>query len=182
MGFTFQIRDGLETDIAACLNLDTNYETEYVWQMSIQRGTNQHGVIFKQERLPRPIEVEYTMTAARLHSVLPPEQCFLVAVGKAEGEVIGYLTMRPDPNYRIAWIQDMVVDRPFRRQRIATRLFNIAMRWALEHNLTTLTVETQTKNYPALMFCQKIGLAFCGYNDHYFPNQDIAVFFSRTLR
>lgn len=182
MAFTFQIRDGLETDIADCLNLDAGYETEYVWQMSIQHGVGQHSVLFKQERLPRSIDVDYHVTESRLRSVIPAEQCFLVAVGKEEGQVIGYLTMRPDPNYAIAWVQDIVVDRPFRRHHIATRLFNIAMKWALEHNLTILTVETQTKNYPAVMFCQNIGLAFCGYNDHYFPNKDIAVFFSRTLR
>jgi RimJ/RimL family protein N-acetyltransferase len=40
----------------------------------------------------------------------------------------------------------------------------------------------QSKNHPAIQLAHKLGFEFCGYNDHYFSNQDIALFFSRPLR
>jgi hypothetical protein len=39
----------------------------------------------------------------------------------------------------------------------------------------------QSKNYPAMMLAQKHGYEFCGYNDRYYPNQDIALVFGRSI-
>jgi GNAT superfamily N-acetyltransferase len=95
---------------------------------------------------------------------------------------MGYLTMRNDPAYYVARVMDLVVARQYRNQRIATRLLNIARQWAREHGLSQMTMEIQTKNYPGIMFCQQRGFVFCGFNDRLFPNQDIAVFFSQSVR
>lgn len=180
--FPFLIRDGLESDIAACLDLDGSYETDYVWQMHIQRDPSQTNVVFKTERLPRVMEVVYESSRHRLRQALNKTQCFVVAVGRDEPETLGYLVMGHNAMTQSAWIHDLVVARPFRRRRIGTRLLNIARQWASEHKAWQLVVETQTKNYPAIEFCQISGLAFCGFSDQYYRNQDIAVFFGQTLR
>ena len=39
----------------------------------------------------------------------------------------------------------------------------------------------QSKNYPAIHLALNQGYAFCGYNDHYYSTQDIALFFVRGL-
>jgi hypothetical protein len=39
----------------------------------------------------------------------------------------------------------------------------------------------QTKNYPAIQFARAQGFVFCGFNDHYYMNQDIALFFGRGV-
>jgi GNAT superfamily N-acetyltransferase len=179
---SFLIRDGLESDLAACLALDHACVTEFVWQMSIQQGTGQWQVLFKTERLPRSMEVMHRSDAARLHLALAENECFLVAVSHDNDDILGYLTMRSDPVHHIALIQDIVVASDYRRHRIATRLLHVARQWAREHDHLRLTIETQTKNYPAIQFCQSNGLNFCGFNDHYFPNGDIAVFFTQSLR
>jgi len=57
-----------------------------------------------------------------------------------------------------------------------------ARQWAWEQKLQTILVEATTKNYPALCFYQKLGFQFCGFNDHYYINQDIALFFVQRLR
>lgn len=177
----FLIRDGLESDLAACLNLNANYETEYVWQMSIREDSAFRNVVFKTERLPRTMRVKYAMSERDLRFALPPEQCFLVAVGKTQPETYGYLAMQTDLLHRTGLVFDLVVSEPYRRLHIGTRLLNVARRWASEHGLRRLTLVTQTKNYPAILFCQQMGLSFCGFNDQYFDNQDIAVFFSQTI-
>ena len=180
--FSFLIRDGVESDISGCLALDHSYESEYVWQMNIREEGGQWEVRFKPDRLPRKVQAVYPFDERRLRLAIPPEQCFLVAVGRDQPEVLGYLTMQTDQTYRIARVMDLVIARPYRQRRIATRLLNVARQWARERDLSQMTIELQTKNYPGIVFCQQRGFAFCGFNDRLFPNQDIAVFFSQSLR
>ena len=76
----------------------------------------------------------------------------------------------------------MAVDRAPRRQGVGRALMRHARTWARDHGLQTILVEATTKNYPALCFYQKLGFQFCGFNDHYYTNQDIALFFVQMLR
>ncbi|MBC7810453.1 MAG: GNAT family N-acetyltransferase [Burkholderiales bacterium] len=208
MTTTFLIRDALESDLEACAGIDHRYETDYVWQMSVAETTGERQVMFKTERLPRTMEVAYPCDSDRLSLSLADDECFLVAVTRTvmlptprgeddiedeyddehldtavtEETVLGYLTMRRDTLHHSALVHEIVVARGLRRHRIATRLLKAARRWAQEYDLLQMTIETQTKNYPAILFCQQAGFTFCGFNDHYFPNQDIALFFSQSLR
>jgi ribosomal protein S18 acetylase RimI-like enzyme len=179
---SFIIRDGLADDIPLCLGLDHTYKTEFVWQMSVQDDHERLQVMFKTQRLPRAMDTDVPKDEIRLKSSIDDEQCFLVAANRDQPEVFGYLTLRSDPAHQIALVQDLVVARPYRRRHIGSRMLNAARRWAREHDLSRLTVEVATKNYPAIVFCQHAGLVFCGFNDHYFPNGDIAVFFTQSLR
>src|SRR5262249_26783239 len=159
-----------------------HYETEFVWQMNIEERTGQWTITFNKQRLPRTLEATYSSDEHRLRLALPREHCFLVAVAKDTPDILGYMTMRQEPVYGVAWIQDVVVSYPYRRRRIGTRLVNIARQWAQEHDLVQIISENNTQNYPGIAFCQQLGFKFCGFNDQYFPNQDIAVFFSQSLR
>jgi len=178
----FVIRDGLERDLSACIALDHTYETDRVWQMQVSSDGGWR-IDFKPERLPRTLEADATPADDHLRAFLPREHCFLVATTREEEpEIIGYLTMHVNQLYRIGLVQNVLVSRPYRRKGIAARMVKIATAWAKEHGLTSLMIETQTKNYPGIAFCEAAGFAFCGFNDRYFPNRDIAVFFSQSVR
>jgi ribosomal-protein-alanine N-acetyltransferase len=178
----FVIRDGLASDIPDCLLLDHTYETEHVWQMQISSELGWR-IDFRTERLPRSLEATYPASEERLVSGLQPDQCFLVATTRSETpEIIGYLTMHANRIHHIGEVQDVVVARHYRRMGIAGRLVKIAAMWAREHQLVSLQIEVQTKNYPGIRFSEATGFSFCGFNDHYFPNRDIAVFFSQSIR
>jgi RimJ/RimL family protein N-acetyltransferase len=43
-------------------------------------------------------------------------------------------------------------------------------------------IEMQSKNHPAIRLAQKHGYEFCGYNDHYYLTQDVALFFAKVLK
>lgn len=178
----FLIRDGLESDISACLQLDHSYESDYVWQMTTEEGKGRWQISFNVQRLPRTLETSYQANAHHLRLSIPHDQCFLVAVAKGTHEYLGYLTLRHDPVHQIALVQDVVISLPYRRQRIGTRLLNAARQWAREQQALQLTIELQTKNFPGITFTQHAGFRFSGYNDQYFPSQDIALFFSQSLR
>jgi RimJ/RimL family protein N-acetyltransferase len=40
----------------------------------------------------------------------------------------------------------------------------------------------QSKNLPAIRLAQKFGYEFCGYNDQYYINQDVALFFAKVYK
>jgi GNAT superfamily N-acetyltransferase len=182
MSTTLSFRDGLASDIPACMDLDHAYETDFVWQMRFLDNPEQREIIFQRERLPRLLESSWPKAEHRLKLALGKDQCFLVVEDRQAQEIMAYLTMRNDPVYHVANLQDLVVSRPYRRRRIGSRLLQVARSWARQRELRRLTVELQTQNFPGILFCQRAGLTFCGFNDHYFPNQDIAVFFSESLR
>ncbi|MCU0495953.1 MAG: GNAT family N-acetyltransferase [Anaerolineae bacterium] len=181
-GLPFVIRDGVETDLLACMGLDHGYETEYVWQMSIAQGSGMTQVTFKTERLPRWLEGQHLSDERRLSLSLSAEHCFLIASHRDQGDTLGYLTMRHDPIRRIAWLQDLVVDRAYRGVGIGMRLLKIARGWANEREVRRITAELTTQNYPAISFFTARGFTFCGYNDQYFDQRDIAVFLGQALR
>jgi ribosomal protein S18 acetylase RimI-like enzyme len=98
-----------------------------------------------------------------------------------DDEVIGFLDAWPQPWQNLLWISNLVVNQAYRRQGVGSRLIKAARRWATEHDLRQVTLEVQTKNHPAIAFAQKHGFQFCGYNERYYPNGDIALFFSLSV-
>lgn len=179
---SFMIRDGIVRDIPGCLLLDHDYETDVVWQMQINSEDGWR-IDFKPERLPRAVSVVYPIDEYRLRDAAHVAECFLVATTRSdEPDIIGYLTMHSDPHHGIGQVQDIVVSRPYRRRQIGLRLTKAAAMWAREHDLSRMMIETQTKNYPGIRFCEAAGFTFCGFNDRYFPNRDIAVFFCQSVR
>ena len=178
----FLIRDALPNDIAPCLALDHSYETEHVWRMSITTPASGWQVSFQRERLPRRVQATHHVPEIRLHQSLASDMCYLVAETKQDAMILGYLTMRLASTHQLAFVQDIVVGKDFRRAGIGSRMLSIARRWAIEHDAEQLLVETTTRNYPAVNFLQNRGLAFCGFNDQYYRSGDIAIFFGQTLR
>ena len=94
---------------------------------------------------------------------------------------MAFLDMTAQAWHGVGWIRNLIVSRSFRRQGVGSALLQAAQYWALDNDLGKLMFETQTKNHPAICFAQKHRFAFCGYNDRYYSNGDIAVFFSLSL-
>lgn len=177
---TLTIRSATPSDYEICQELDHSCSTDYVWQMFLEEVEDTLTTSFRQARLPRSTKVLYPRTGDTLIQSWQLHSCFLVA--EWEEQLVGYANIREEPSQETAWVADLIVDRPHRLRGIGTALLRASREWALERHLKRLIVETQTKNYPAISFLQKRGLVFCGYNDLYYPNQDIAVFFGQTLR
>jgi ribosomal protein S18 acetylase RimI-like enzyme len=177
------IRDGSEQDVARCSLLDHTYETDHVMQLQV-RPEDPAGwtITLKRERLPRRLEVAYPQSEPRLATLQRSHQCFLVAESRDGHSVDGYLAMQHDHLHRLGIIHDIVVTTRWRRHGIASKLLGAALTWAREHHLQRLMLEVQSKNVPSIEFCQRVGFVFCGFNDRYFANQDVALFFSMTVR
>ena len=175
------VRPAERKDLGVCGTLDHSYTTDRVWQMDERLDTDTLMVTFRAVRLPRETRVEYPLQGASMLLGWQRRDGFLVAE-EDDGRICGYVTLTAHTEHSIAWASDLIVDRPLRRSGIGTALLRAAAQWGRDRYLTRLLVEVQTKNYAAIRFCQSRGLTFCGYNDHYWPSQDIALYFGQSLR
>lgn len=167
-------------DLNLCCQLSMSYTTDYVWQMQTRENGRTIDVRFDTVRLPRPMRVDYPRSPDELALHWQQDGCFLVA-RQGDDEVIGFLDAWPQPWQNLLWISNLVIDQNYRRQGFGSRLLKSARRWARERELAQLMLEVQTKNHPAISFAQKHGFQFCGYNERYYPNGDIALFFSLSV-
>ena len=174
------IRPAWPRDLEACGALDHSYTTDRVWQMEVREENDVLMVNFRVARLPREIRVNYPRQGEDLAAGWRRRDGFLVA--EEQGRVAGYVALNAQVEYGFAWVGDLVVDQRWRRRGIGTALVRAAAQWGCDRGLMRLVVEVQTKNYPAIRFCQSRGLTYCGYNDHYWPGQDIVLFFGELLR
>ncbi|NLF01383.1 MAG: GNAT family N-acetyltransferase [Anaerolineales bacterium] len=174
-----QVRPATPQDLDPCSKIDSSYSTDRVWQMDTRTEEGVVTTTFREVHLPRDIRVEYPRRGADLIAGWERRDGFLVAC-QAE-KICGYVALTAQAEHGIAWVGDLIVDRAHRRQGVGTALLRAALRWGREEGLVRIVIELQTKNYPAISFCQARGFTFCGYNDHFWPSQDIALFFGQSL-
>jgi ribosomal protein S18 acetylase RimI-like enzyme len=76
----------------------------------------------------------------------------------------------------------LAVLRRFQRNGIGSTLVLAAQEWAFQNQTRRIVLEMQHKNYAAIQLAKKLGFDFCGYNDRYYANHDIGLFFAKSLR
>lgn len=175
-----EIRPAVISDLPLLSNLEHHYQTNKVWQMERSIGDGQVRVQFREITLPRNIRVEYP----RQPNLVNGERISFAVVLEAvlNNSPVGYITISEQLAANAAWIRDLVVRERNRRQGIASALILAGQDWAGRKHLKRLIIEMQSKNYPGIQMAKKLGFEFCGYNDNYFENQDIAILFSRPVK
>jgi ribosomal protein S18 acetylase RimI-like enzyme len=173
-----QIRPVVASDLPHLMGLDHTASSEHVWQLELRRQPGQIVAAFRDVRLPRPIPLTYPTNPFSLADVWKRKAMMLAAV--AGSDSVGYIALTERPS-SVAWITDLVVGTPWRRRGVAAALLSSAQEWSVGRGHRRLFLEMQSKNEPAIRLAQKHGYEFCGYNDHYYLTQDIALFFARAL-
>ncbi len=175
-----EIRPAISDDISHLIALDHNYSSDYVWQLDIQREENQVVVNFREVRLPRSVRVDYPRLVQTLADDWTDRAALLIA--RLEDRPVGYISLLDDITPATVWVSDLVVERRLRRQGIGSALVLAAQEWSRRKGISRMVLEMQPKNHPAIGLAEKLGFVFCGYNDRYYANHDIALFFGKPLR
>jgi ribosomal protein S18 acetylase RimI-like enzyme len=175
-----QIRQAISSDISDLVRLDHDFSTDHVWQMALNRATDEIGILFRQVRLPRPMRVHYPRPPQRLADEWTRRAA--VFVGEADGERLAYLCLVHGLADNSGWVSDLVVSSRHRRQGIGTAMLGMARAWSRDRHHESLFLEMQSKNFPAINLARKLGFTFAGYSDQYYPDQDIALFFRLGIR
>ena len=173
------IRPVMSTDVPKMVSLDHNYATGHVWQMTIDLTDIQTQVTFREVRLPREVHVNYPRSPGRLADDWTKRDLLLLA--EEEDNVRGYISVGQGLAPASAWVEDLAVDRKSRRNGIGSALILAARDWCGKKGIQRLTMEMQPKNHPAIQFAYKRGFEFSGYNDQYYRDQEIAIFFSSYI-
>jgi GNAT superfamily N-acetyltransferase len=176
----FEIRPVNANDIPRLMALEHSCLSDYVWQLELRRETGQVTANFREVRLPRSIEVKYPRNPSSLAEEWTRRDVALVALH--EGMPVGYLCATLEGASAVAWVTDLVVAAKHRRKGAASALLTAVQTWALERGVRRLMLEMQSKNQAYIRLAQKFGCDFCGYNDQYYPTQDVALFFGRTVK
>ena len=175
-----QIRHAVATDIPVLMAIDHSCQTDYVWQMDVQRDEGQIGAIFREIRLPHSVSVPYPRAVSALPDSWNRKAGMLVAmIGE---QVVGYIRMSDLIIPHNAWMTDIVVSPRFRRQGVGTALILAVQSWAVDRKDNRALMEMPSKNNPMIGLARKLGYEFCGYNDIYYETQDITLFFGRSIR
>lgn len=174
-----ELRMAVSTDLPRLMGMDHSCVSEFVWQLDFRKENGQINTVFRAVRLPRPITVTYPRDPFSLADEWAQRSATIVAV-RGE-EVVGYACILEHSHATTAWITDLVVSLERRRQGIGSVLLNAAQEWALARGSKNIFLEMPSKSYPAIQLALKSGFEFCGYNDHYYITQDVALFFGRTL-
>jgi ribosomal protein S18 acetylase RimI-like enzyme len=175
-----EIRIGALTDLNACLALDATFETEYVWQMKERASNGDIAVGFHLTRLPRPMKVTGVISPDDVsRNFLNGGALFVADEG---GKICGFVDVTESEWNQAAAINNLAVAPAYRRHGIGTRLLRAALDWARQKKLRAVLLDTPTKAHPAICLYQKLGFTFCGFNDQFYPNRDIALFFALSLR
>jgi len=176
----FEIRPANSNDLPPLMALDHTCSSDYVWQLELRREPNQSNVNFREVRLPRSVDVKYPRDPFALANEWTKRDGVFLAL--YQNEPVGYCAVTVEHVSSVVWMVDLVVAPQFRRQGAGSTLLNAGLAWALERGAKRLILEMQSKNQPCIRLAQKFGFEFCGYNDQYYPTQDVALFFGRAIK
>lgn len=177
---SFEIRLASSNDLSRLMALDHSCLSDYVWQLELRREPGQASANFREVRLPRSVEVKYPRDPFSLVNEWKRRAVIFVALH--DGIPIGYTSVNVDNSSSVAWIIDLVVATEQRRKGAASALITAVQNWCLERGIHRLILEMQSKNQAYIRLAQKFGYEFCGYNDQYYPTQDVALFFGRVIK
>jgi ribosomal protein S18 acetylase RimI-like enzyme len=98
----------------------------------------------------------------------PDKAVFLAYVS---GQIAGQVILRQNWN-NYAYIEDIAVDRRFRRKGIGSALMIHATQWAKGRGLAGITLETQDNNVGACRFYKNCGFELRGFDTHLYKGID----------
>lgn len=176
-----RIRSALAPDIQRLIGFEHTCESDYVWQLDLEKGKTQYSISLREVRLPRPVTVQYPREHFSLADEWKKNTKTFVALSP-DGMPVGYIRLIEQVAAASVWVLDLVVDTGARRKGVATALLHSIEGWAVDRQHRQIFVEMSSKNHPAISLMRKTGFEFSGYNDHYYATQDVALFFGKLLK
>jgi GNAT superfamily N-acetyltransferase len=174
------VRIARDDDWESCLGIDLSYETDASWQMDTRQEGGEWRMSFREIHLPRTLRIQPPPPDESSLKAWQRRDAFWVAI--EHRKISGYLGLDVDQARRQAQITDLVVAPEERRHGMATALLARATEWCLRQHVNQLVLVSSLKAYPAIAFALKQRFVFCGFQDAYWPGQEVALFFRQRIR
>lgn len=124
----------------------------------------QEGVLSFTIRPVNPYTKRYVPEPGRNLSAYVSGQKGAIYLAYIDEKVCGQMIVSRNWN-NLAIIEELEVDKDFRRQGVGAGLVAQAILWAKEHNLPGIMLETQSNNVSACLFYQRCGFQLRGFDD-----------------
>ena len=175
-----KVRSAVSPDFSVLSSFDHSIKTDAVWQLDRHNDNGNELISFREIHLPRPIRVEYPYSVSN-----PLERAKIlteVLLACVEEVPVGYIGLTTNQAFSSTWVRDLVVHERWRRRGFASVLLRAAQDWSYERDICQISLEMSSKNFPAINLARKLGFEFCGFNEYYYSNNDIALFFAKFFR
>ena len=160
--------------------MDLSFESDYVWKTQMLEGLGSIEASFQRIRLPKTIRVSFqAYSTANLEALIRQRQILSV---RYEDQVIGYLRLEQDETVNRLVMKTGGVMPEYRNKGVGTVLLERVSEIARNNNIRNLVCMVQAKNDPAIHFLMARGFVFCGYQEFFFRNMEIGLFFSKNIR
>ncbi len=173
------LRPGAAADWVACWAMDVSYDTEYVWQLqsSVHADVPMSG--FVQVRLPRAITLRDPLWGGEASLPQPAQGSLTIA--ESQGAIDGFALVVPDAPRAVDVLHMVAVTGHARRRGLGTRLLIAALDAARAGGRRALCVTVQARNYPAISALKATGFTLTGYDEQYYPSNDVGLRFAHRL-
>lgn len=178
-----ELRPAELEDLPGCAAIPATIASNHVWQLTLTRdptatlATSEFAIALRCLRLPRSVTVG--VPGEPLDAVW--KRATAVFVAAQDSSIGGFVVLTAADERPTAMISRLVVAPALRRRGTASALLRVAAQWASSEGLTGLLGHCSARNHPAVAFYTRSGFNFSGYNEAYYPRNEIALFWQRNV-
>ncbi len=160
--------------------IDLSFESNYVWKTQMLESLDMFESSFQRIRLPKTIRVPFqAYCPANLEALIQRREILSV---RYEDKVIGYARLEQDETVNRLVLKTGGIMPEYRNKGVGGVLLDRIAGIARHNNIRSIVCMVQAKNDPAVCFLLARGFVFSGYQEFFFRNMEIGLFFSKNVR
>lgn len=161
------------------ITLDHSITSNYSYRMQTTLDAHSSSFSFQRVKLPREAHVSYMRDKDSL--LRSWKESSLIYVGKLDDFLVAYVVVDTKSLPGTARISDLVVMPELRQKGIGKTMLAAVEDWAAKNAFGRVLIEIPMRNYPMVELASHCGYQICGFMEHYFPNEDPALFYQKRL-
>lgn len=160
--------------------MDLSFESDYVWKTQTLEEYESFESSFQRIRLPKTIRVSFqAYNSANMETLIRNREILSV---RYDDRVIGYVRLERDETVNRLMLKTGGIMPEYRNKGVGSVLLDQVTEIARHNSLRSIVCMVQAKNDPAIHFLLSHGFVFCGYQEFFFRNMEIGLFFSKNVR
>ena len=174
------IRMANMADMPLLSAIDLDFESEYVWKSQTIDDIDSYTVVFQNIKLPKIIHVPFQNISVEAVEAMVKRQEVICA--HYDNQIAGFLRLEQDENTSRILLKTGGVKQEYRRKGIGSAMLKVVETTAMNNEISRVVCTVQAKNDAAIRFLISHSYSFCGFQEFYFPNMEVALFFAKNIR
>lgn len=160
--------------------IDLSFESDYVWRSQMVDDLNSYSISFQKIKLPKTIKIPFqALNQDALENMVKRKEILSI---RYEQTIVGFMRLERDESVNHLILKTGGLRPEYRHKGIGTALLTRMQDIAIQNRIHYIVGMLQAKNDPAIRFMLSRGFQFCGFQEFFFPNMEIGLFFSKNVR